>query len=108
MGGIVCERRCVAMKLCVATALLACACVAMASEEAQSKVVILGNDFALRVSEGNWFVMLETEFCGHCKALEPELEALAQRLDGRVNVGRADVDKHPEVAQVFNARGYPL
>ena len=47
------------------------------------------------------------EWCGPCKALGPTVDALAQDFDGRVVVGKLNVDDNPTTAGRFSIRGIP-
>lgn len=46
-------------------------------------------------------------WCGPCKALAPIVDQLAQELDGKVKVGKLDVDESPVTAGKFGVRGVP-
>ena len=46
-------------------------------------------------------------WCGHCKALEPEWNASATRLKGKVKFAKVDATENEMLAQRFGVRGYP-
>jgi thioredoxin len=46
-------------------------------------------------------------WCGPCKAVAPELEALAREYAGRVKIVKVDVDANPRVAQTYGIRSIP-
>ena len=46
-------------------------------------------------------------WCGPCRNQAPILDALAAEFDGKVGVGKVDVDKHPDVARMFNVQSMP-
>ena len=46
-------------------------------------------------------------WCSPCRALEPILEAIASEQDGRLRVGKIDIDESPAVAARFGVRGAP-
>jgi thioredoxin 1 len=46
-------------------------------------------------------------WCGPCKALAPIVAQLAEELDGKVKVGKLDVDDSPITAGKFGVRGVP-
>ncbi len=46
-------------------------------------------------------------WCGPCKALSPIVDQVAQELDGKLKVGKLDVDDAPITASKFGVRGVP-
>jgi len=46
-------------------------------------------------------------WCGPCRALAPIVDEVAQSYNGRVKVGKMDVDKNTATAQRYNVRGIP-
>jgi thioredoxin 1 len=52
-------------------------------------------------------VEFSAEWCGPCKAMEPEIKAIAQRFDGRLKVVIVDGDVSPRTAQRLRVRGFP-
>ena len=47
------------------------------------------------------------EWCGPCKMLGPILEELANDYDGRVKVGKLNIDDFPSVANEYGIRAIP-
>ena len=47
-------------------------------------------------------------WCGPCRALAPIIDQLASELDGKVAVGKLDVDDSPVTAGKFGVRGVPM
>jgi thioredoxin 1 len=47
------------------------------------------------------------EWCGPCKMLGPILEELANEYDGRVKVGKLNIDEFPSIANDFGIRAIP-
>jgi thioredoxin 1 len=47
------------------------------------------------------------EWCGPCRRLEPTVEELATDYDGRVVVGKLNVDDNAGIAGRFSIRGIP-
>jgi thioredoxin 1 len=46
-------------------------------------------------------------WCGPCKVLAPIVEKLATEYEGKVKVGKLDIDDSPSVASKFGIRGVP-
>ncbi|HUS60349.1 MAG TPA: thioredoxin [Nevskiaceae bacterium] len=47
------------------------------------------------------------EWCLPCKLLAPIISQVAKDLDGRVKIGKLDVDKNPQTAQKYGVMGVP-
>jgi thioredoxin 1 len=47
-------------------------------------------------------------WCGPCKALAPIIDQLAAELEGKVAVGKLDVDQSPATAGKYGVRGVPM
>ena len=47
------------------------------------------------------------DWCGPCKMLGPTVETLAERYDGKVRVGKINVDQDPELARHFGVMSIP-
>lgn len=46
-------------------------------------------------------------WCGPCKLVAPELEKLAARYDGKVDIVKVNVDENPALQQAFNIMSIP-
>ena len=46
-------------------------------------------------------------WCGPCRMVAPELERLAQKYEGSIDVVKLDVDANPAVSQAFNILSLP-
>ncbi len=47
------------------------------------------------------------DWCGPCRMLTPVIEKLAEAYDGRVIVGKVNVDEEPMLAQSFGVMSIP-
>lgn len=47
------------------------------------------------------------EWCGPCRMIAPIIEELAHDYDGKVLVGKLNVDFNPEVSMHYNVRSIP-
>ncbi len=46
-------------------------------------------------------------WCGPCRALAPVVEDLATEFDGRVKVGKLDIDQNPDLAAAYGIASIP-
>jgi thioredoxin 1 len=46
-------------------------------------------------------------WCGPCKMVAPEMEKLAEKYEGAVDVVKVDVDANPRLSQAFNIMSIP-
>lgn len=47
------------------------------------------------------------DWCGPCKMLSPVIESLADQYEGKVLVGKVNVDEEPELARRFGVMSIP-
>lgn len=47
------------------------------------------------------------EWCGPCKAIAPIIEELAREYDGRIVVGKCDVEENDDIAIEYKIRNIP-
>jgi thioredoxin 1 len=47
------------------------------------------------------------EWCAPCKMMAPSIEALAEEFDGRVRVGKLNVDENAATSEKYDIRGIP-
>lgn len=48
-----------------------------------------------------------SSWCPPCKVVEPIMDELADELDGKIKVGKVNVDQNPAVRASFNISGVP-
>ncbi|MEK7806956.1 MAG: thioredoxin [Chloroflexota bacterium] len=72
----------------------------------------------VEVNESNWdeqvlksqlpvLVDFWAEWCGPCKMIAPSVHDLAVEYDGKLNVGKLDVDSNPNIATKYGIRSIP-
>ncbi len=47
------------------------------------------------------------EWCGPCRRIAPHVDALAGELEGKLLVGKMNVDENPNTPMKFSIRGIP-
>jgi thioredoxin 1 len=47
------------------------------------------------------------EWCGPCKMIAPVLDELAQEYDGKVRIGKVDIDSHQQLAAQYGITAIP-
>jgi thioredoxin 1 len=72
-------------------------------------VTITDQNFTEEVTNSNLPVLIDfwAVWCGPCRAIAPIVEQLAGEYDGKVKIGKLDVDENPETAVKFGVRSIP-
>ena len=67
-------------------------------------------NFNDEVMSGNTPVLIDfyADWCGPCKMMGPVVEELATEYDGKVKVGKVNVDEQSELAAKFNVMSIPF
>ena len=47
-------------------------------------------------------------WCGPCMMLSPVISEIAEELDGKIKVGKVNVDEQPELSTAFRVENIPL
>jgi thioredoxin 1 len=78
----------------------------MASDKVQ---VITDGNFNETVLQAGQPVLVDfwAEWCMPCRRIAPTVDALANDFDGRVTVGKMNVDENPRTPMQYSIRGIP-
>lgn len=65
-------------------------------------------DNEVRNYKGTVLIDLWAEWCGPCMMLSPIIEEIADEYDGKIKVGKINVDEQPELAAAFRCQNIPM
>ncbi len=72
------------------------------------EVTITNENFAeLKAGEQPLVVDFWATWCGPCRAIAPIVEELAKEYDGKINVGKCDVEECEDIAVEYGIRNIP-
>ena len=76
---------------------------------AMATVKVTDDTFNSEVRESDIPVLVDfwAEWCGPCRMVGPIIEDLSNEYEGRVLVGKVDVDSNPEVSMKYGIRSIP-
>ena len=75
----------------------------------ENTLEITSENFDEKVINSDIPVLIDfwAEWCGPCKMLIPTIDKVASDYNGKVIVGKVNVDLHPSLAAEYNVRGIP-
>ena len=65
-------------------------------------------DDEVRNQKGTVLIDLWAGWCGPCMMLTPIVSEIADEYDGKVKVGKINVDEQPELAAAFRCESIPM
>lgn len=73
------------------------------------EVTLTADNFKQEVLEAQTPVLVDfwAEWCHPCKLIAPALSSLAKKYQGRLKIGKLNVDEHPQIAVNYQVRGIP-
>lgn len=70
--------------------------------------IITDSNFEEILSAGLPLILdFSATWCGPCQKIAPYIEQLAAQYDGKINVGKCDVDENDELTSRFGVRNVP-
>ena len=72
-------------------------------------ITITDDNFEVEVAKSDKPVLIDfwATWCGPCRMIAPIVEELAVEYDGRVKIGKVDVDENQQIAIKFGVRSIP-
>jgi thioredoxin 1 len=72
-------------------------------------VTITDDNFQVEIESAEGLAMIDfwAAWCGPCRMIAPIVEELAAEYEGRLKVGKLDVDANQQTAMRFNIRSIP-
>ena len=74
-----------------------------------AEITLTADNFEQEVLKSDIPVLVDfwAVWCGPCQMLAPTIEELAREYEGRVKVGKVNVDEQPELARQFGIMSIP-
>jgi len=66
-------------------------------------------NFQVEVLDSDKLSMIDfwAEWCGPCRAIGPVVEELSKEFEGRVNIGKVNVDHNPQLSMNYGITSIP-
>lgn len=72
-------------------------------------LTVTSDNFETEVLQSEIPVLVDfwAPWCGPCRVISPIVEEMASEYEGKLTVGKLNVDDHPSIAQKYNITGIP-
>ncbi|MCI5538039.1 MAG: thioredoxin [Oscillospiraceae bacterium] len=73
------------------------------------EIKLTKDNFDAEVINSNIPVLVDfwATWCGPCRMIAPVIESIAEKFDGRIKVGKVNVDEEPEISLEYNIASIP-
>ena len=73
------------------------------------EIVLTSENFEAEVLSAKQTVLVDfwATWCGPCRMIAPVIESIAEKFDGRIKVGKVNVDEEPEISLEYNIASIP-
>ena len=73
------------------------------------EIKLTKDNFDSEVINSNIPVLVDfwASWCGPCRMIAPVIERIAEKFDGRIKVGKVNVDEEPEISLEYNIVSIP-
>lgn len=74
-----------------------------------AEIILTKDNFESEVMKSDKPVLIDfwATWCGPCRMLAPIVEEIAEEYDGKIKVGKVNVDDEPELAGAFHIANIP-
>ena len=75
-----------------------------------TEITITKENFEDEVLKSDKPVLIDfwAEWCGPCKMLSPTIAQIAEKYEGKIKVGKVNVDEEAELANAFQVSSIPM
>lgn len=70
-------------------------------------IVLTSENFDKETKNGAWLIDFWAVWCGPCKILEPIVDEVSKKYEGKIKVGKINVDENQELSERFDVMSIP-
>jgi thioredoxin 1 len=72
-----------------------------------AELILTATNFDEEIKEGITLVDFWAPWCGPCQAMMPVVDEIAKEMEGKIKVGKINIDEESELAQKFGVMSIP-